>query len=84
MTEEFNTQKILDTWDINAEQQKVIFMEHMYECSGRNQPGHPCRGLYTGLWQEFCIREAGPAMRDQYFEFLAAVEAYENMKKKEN
>ena len=34
-------------------------------------------GLYTGLWQDFCVKEAGPAMRDRYFEMLEAVRLYE-------
>jgi hypothetical protein len=34
-------------------------------------------GLYTGLWQNFCIEEAGPIMRDRYFEMMEAVRLYE-------
>lgn len=73
----FDYQKILNNWSIKKEQQKVEFMEHMYNCAGRQNKSHPMHGLYTGLWQDFCIREAGPIMRDQYFEFKAAVETYE-------
>ena len=64
-------------WDVNAEQRKADFMEHMYQCSGRANASPGVVGLYTGLWQEFCIREAGPAMRERYFEMVKAVEMYE-------
>lgn len=77
MINQFDYQQILNDWSIVKEQQKVDFMEHMYQCSGRQNKNHPMHGLYTGLWQDFCIREAGPAMRDQYFDFKAAVEEYE-------
>ena len=77
MTNSFDYQVILDNWSVEKEQQKVDFLEHMYNCAGRQNKDHPMHSLYTGLWQDFCIREAGPAMRDQYFEFKAAVEAYE-------
>jgi len=56
------------------EQKKVDFMEHMYQCSARTN------GLYTGLWQEFCLNEAGPIMRDRYFEMLEAITIYEERK----
>jgi len=77
MTNQFDYQQILNSWSIVKEQQKVEFMEHMYQCAGRQNKNHPMYGLYTGLWQDFCITEAGPAMRDQYFDFKAAVEEYE-------
>lgn len=64
-------------WDAAAEKRKADFMEHMYQVSGRHQEGHPMRGLYTGLWEDFCLREAGPLMRDRYFEMLEAVRLYE-------
>jgi hypothetical protein len=68
----------LQNWDAVAELKKAQFTERMYECSGRQNPGHPLRGLYTGLWEDFCIREAGPIMRDRYFEMLEAVRLYES------
>jgi len=43
----------------------------MYRCSGRTS------GFYTGLWQDFCLREAGPAMRERFFEMMEAVRLYE-------
>jgi hypothetical protein len=69
------------TWDAAVELKKAEFMDHMYECSGRSVPGHPMHGLYTGLWQEFCVREAGPKMRDLYFEMKEAVRLYEQQQK---
>jgi len=82
MKTNFDYQVILDNWSIKEEQQKACFLEHMYSCAGRQNKNHPMHGLYTGLWQDFCIKEAGPAMRDQYFEFKAAVDAYEQTLKK--
>ena len=61
-------------WDVKKEQQKADFMEHMYQCSGRANGGPGVVGLYTGLWQDFCIKEAGPAMRDYYFKRLQFIE----------
>ena len=60
--------------DYSNEQKKADFMEHMYQCSAR------ANGLYTGLWQEFCLNEAGPIMRDRYFEMLEAITIYEERK----
>ncbi len=60
--------------DYSNEQKKADFMEHMYQCSARTN------GLYTGLWQEFCLNEAGPIMRDRYFEMLEAITIYEEQK----
>jgi hypothetical protein len=67
-------------WDVNAEQRKADFMEHMYQCSGRAKTGPGVVGLYTGLWENFCLREAGPIMRDRYFEMMEAVRLYEEGK----
>lgn len=53
---------LLSTIDPKFEQQKAEFMEHMYQCSGRNN------GLYTGLWKDFCMNEAGPYCRNLFFE----------------
>ena len=77
MTELFSYQDILNNWSVTKEQQKADFMEHMYHCSGRQNPNHPLHGLYTGLWQDFCIEEAGPLMRERYFEMMEAVRLYE-------
>ena len=67
----------LRNWNVVAEQKKADFMEHMYDCSGRQHKAHPMHGLFTGLWQDFCIREAGPVMRNRYFEMVEAVRLYE-------
>jgi hypothetical protein len=67
----------LRNWSVVAEQKKADFTEHMYQCSGRQHKAHPMHGLFTGLWQDFCIREAGPVMRDRYFEMVEAVRLYE-------
>ena len=69
--------EMLQNWDAGAELKKAQFTEHMYVCAGRQDPGHPMHGLYTGLWEDFCISEAGPLMRDRYFEMLEAVRLYE-------
>lgn len=67
-------------WDAKAEQRKADFMEHMYQCSGRANAGPGVIGLYTGLWEQFCLREAGPVLRDRYFEMMDAVRLYEEGK----
>lgn len=61
----------LKNWDVVAEQKKADFIEHVYQCY---KPGNNC---YTGLWQRFCIQEAGPAAREQYFEMVKAIRMYE-------
>lgn len=78
MTNSFDYQEILNNWSVAREQQKADFLEHMYNCSGRASKDHPAHGLYTKLWENFCITEAGPIMRDKYFEFKAAVDEYES------
>jgi hypothetical protein len=60
------------SWDVAAEQKKADFMEHMYKCSGRTN------GLYTGLWQDFCLKEAGPYCRDDYYRRLQFIEDFKN------
>jgi len=74
----------LSGWDVKAEQRKADFMEHMYQCSGRANGKPGVVGLYTGLWQEFCIKEAGPFARDSYFERVKAVKEYQQMIEKES
>lgn len=63
--------KYLNKWDAQEESLKAIFMEHMYKCSGRSN------GLYTGLWQDFCLSEAGPMARKQWFREKQAIDQYE-------
>ena len=66
----------LQGWDVQEQQRRANFMEHMYKCSGRTN------SVYTGLWQNFCLEEAGPYCRNLHFErqeaiknFIAAEEA---------
>lgn len=70
-------------WDVKAEQRKADFMEHMYQCSGRANAGPGVVGLYTGLWQEFCLKEAGPFARDKYFEMVEAAKLFKQQQTKE-
>ena len=43
----------LQEWDNNLENQKVEFMDFLYERSGRTN------GLYTGLWAEWDAENEG-------------------------
>lgn len=70
----------LTGWSVKEQQQRADFIEHCYQCSGRAKAGPGVVGLYTGLWQDFCVREAGPAMRDRYFEMMDAVRQFEEGK----
>lgn len=63
----------LKEWNVKKEQQKVEFMERLYQYSGRTN------GLFTGLWHDFCIKEAGPICRDNYFSQLEAIEKFKQM-----
>jgi len=56
-------------------------MEHLYACSGRTN------SLFTGLWQEFCLKEAGPYCRNLWRERQDAIKefvAYQNQQKPVN
>ena len=59
---------------VEENQRRVIFMDHMYKCSGREDPNHAMHGLYTGLWHDFCLNEAGPVQRDLWFERMQFVQ----------
>jgi hypothetical protein len=74
----------LHNWNAQEEQKKADFMEHMYQCSGRQDPGHPMHGLYTGLWINFCLTEAGAFARNEYFARLKAVEEFKKQMEKES
>lgn len=67
----------LENWDYKEEQKKSDFMEHMYMCSGRQDPNHPMHGLYTNLWQDFCLKEAGVFARNKWFEMMDAARNFE-------
>ena len=60
----------LTGWNVQAEQQKADFLDHIYDCY---KPGN---GLYTGLWKRFCLEEAGPYCRNMYFERIAAMQKF--------
>ena len=60
----------LNSWNVAEQQQRADFMEHLYRCSGRTN------GSYTGLWQEFCIKEAGPYCRNMFFERQKAIQEF--------
>ena len=56
---------------------RVFFQNHMYKCAGRDNPDHPMHGLFTGLWHDFCLNEAGKAQRDQWFERIEFIQKVE-------
>jgi hypothetical protein len=58
------------SFSVIKEQQKADFMEHLIEVY---KPSNNC---YTGLWQRFCMSEAGPYCRDMYYERLTALKEY--------
>lgn len=78
MTNSFDYQEILSNWDVKLEQQKADFMEHLYNVY------RPSSHTYTGLWERFCITEAGPIMRERYFEMLEAAKQYEALQKQKD
>jgi hypothetical protein len=61
----------LQNWNVVAEQKKADFIDHLY------QVYKPTNGCYTGLWERFCLTEAGPALRERYFEMMEAIRLYE-------
>lgn len=67
MPREFKSQQAAEA---HLQQRRADFMDHMYKCSGRTN------GLYTGLWQEFCLNEAGPYCQNMFFERRDAMQAY--------
>ena len=59
---------------VEENNRRVIFQNHMYKCAGRDNPEHSKHGLFTGLWEDFCLNEAGIAQRDQWFERMQFVQ----------
>ena len=59
---------------LEENKRRVIFMDHMFKCAGRDNPDHPMHALYTGLWHDFCINEAGRAQRDLWFDRMEFVQ----------
>ena len=60
---------------IQLDQQRADMMEALYERSGRDDLpyGHPLRGTYTGLWQEFALEMAANFRDTDYPELLEKV-----------
>jgi len=75
------TERIKD--ELIEQDKRAAFMKHLYHVFGRNEPSHPKHGFYTGLWEEFCLEEAGYVVREMFFERLEAVRLYEENKAKE-
>jgi len=75
---------IPEDFNVLEQHRRAIFMEHMYKCSGRENPEHPQHGHFTGLWQKFCIEEAGPVCVNMWFDQQHAIAQYkEEMRKLE-
>ena len=72
-TEQLGTRAWLD-----ENNRRVIFQQHMYNCAGRQHPDHPMHGLFTGLWHDFCLNEAGKAQRDGWFDRMEFVQKVES------
>ena len=84
MTEQERIQHRAEVREHLIEQDKrTAFMTHLYHAYGRSNPDHPMHGFYSGLWQEFCLKEAGHIVREIFFERLEAVRLYEENKAKE-
>ena len=62
---------------LDENNRRVIFQQHMYNCAGRQNPDHPMHGLFTGLWHDFCLNEAGKAQRDGWFDRMEFVQKVE-------
>ena len=76
---DYNQEEILLNWDVKKEQRKADFMEHLFDVY------RPSNNCYTGLWQKFCMGEAGDYCRDMYCERLEALQEYlETIETKEN
>lgn len=68
----------LKGWSITEQNQRTKFMEHLYKCSGRTN------GIYTGLWQDFCLKEAGYYCRNMWFEQQKAIEKFIKLEKQKS
>lgn len=55
----FDWQAVLDTWDVNEEQNKAEFLEVLYDLY------QPEDHTYTGLWQQF-EKDAAWTLRDYW------------------
>ena len=70
--------------ELIEQDKRSAFMRHLYHAFGRNNSLHPKHGFYTGLWEEFCLKEAGYVVRELFFERLEAVRLYEEEQEKKN
>jgi hypothetical protein len=70
----------LANWNVIKEQQRAEFIEHIYYCYGRQNKDHPFHATYSGLWNEFCIKEAGPYCREEFFKRLEFIRDLEEGK----
>lgn len=66
----YNQEEILLNWDVKREQRKADFMEHLFDVY------RPSNNCYTGLWQKFCMGEAGEHCMNMYYEQLEAIQQY--------
>ena len=55
----FDWQDVLDTWNVNEEQDKAEFLDVLYKLYSRRD------GTYTGLWQQFQV-DAALTFRDYW------------------
>jgi hypothetical protein len=60
MTPDYET--LLQNWDVLEEQARADFLEYLYRDLYKIKTG-----LYTGLWQRFCV-DAGFLLRDAIVE----------------
>jgi hypothetical protein len=60
MTQDYKT--LLQDWDVLEEQTRADFLEYLYKDLYNIKTG-----LYTGLWQRFCV-DVGYFMRDALVE----------------
>ena len=67
---DYNQEEILLNWNVKREQRKADFMEHLFDVY---KPSNNC---YTGLWQRFCMGEAGEYCKNMYYEQLEAIQQY--------
>tara|TARA_R100001510_G_scaffold57059_1_gene63990 strand:+ start:306 stop:488 length:183 start_codon:yes stop_codon:yes gene_type:complete len=55
--------KIFEQWDSEQENRKALFIDFLYQRSGRTN------GLYTGLWDDWC-KEMGAQARQKHFDSI--------------
>ena len=65
--------------DVQAMAARTLWLEELFFLDGRDQISHPMHGLFTGLWHDFCLYEAGPTCRDAYFAKLKAIKHFQEL-----